>query len=291
MHLQVVHKENVACTLGEIQLDFHWITRPWRRTLTSGRDVKTYFRWPTPRKCAFLPYVHLNFGSAVRESENVTKRKWRSIKWLQGGHSLTVMLCYFLSLHLWIAAKALINCIAHIGSPFRLEDRLILSSPQTRKLRAQTAPVDQGGPEGEGGRDLHSSPPVVSRGVLPTRPPPPRPFLARPSFPRAAFPNEAESLWAGYPTDSCPVCWRWFIFSLRSTVLSEISAPAVSYWSVSTRRRTKWSACCRIPAAAKTRPTMRPKGIVVLCCSRMYRPRIFLLCALWLRLWERLGSQ
>ena len=44
-----MRQESRICTRGEIYLDFHWVTRPWRQTLTNGSDVE--YLYPSCPSC------------------------------------------------------------------------------------------------------------------------------------------------------------------------------------------------------------------------------------------------
>ena len=52
--------------------DFHWETRPWRRTLTRGSDVKDVF--PTPYPCLYTVWPH--FYQWARWAELGRRRDW-----------------------------------------------------------------------------------------------------------------------------------------------------------------------------------------------------------------------
>ena len=71
-------------------LDFHWVTRPWRRTLTSGSDVKYVFPRCLSTQGFFFPY---HSGHQLRRRHQCHSRHDRSqqqrTRHPRPGHSCT----------------------------------------------------------------------------------------------------------------------------------------------------------------------------------------------------------
>ena len=69
-----------------LYFNFHWVTRPWRRTLTNGSDVKTYFRgvvwWGTAatRDVTFQGETFTHGGLSSKECRNYNDVKLANTK-------------------------------------------------------------------------------------------------------------------------------------------------------------------------------------------------------------------